>query len=425
MSDPPNILTPGRANAFVALLSVMIALNFMDRQVLAIVAEPVKHEFGLSDTQLGVLTGAVFALLFAFASIPIAWAADRVNRVWVLSLCATLWSLFTMVMGAATGFQQLVVARMGLAIGEAGCNPCAQSLIADYVPSERRAQALAIYAMGVPAGLVAAGIVGGQLADRFGWRAAFLVLGAVSLLVALLAAWVLPEPRGARRVVAAAVSGAGVSAGTGRGYRILLAKPAFRYLIAGSAVGTIASVGSLVWGTVFIVRYFAWTPGEAGAVFGTLGAVVGLGGTWLGGKLSDVLSARDKRWRMWLPAIALVLATPFGFVGAFATAISVLFVTASAEAFFRTLTLAPAAATLQGLSPNDARARAAATSGVVGNLIGFGLGPTIVGVLSDALTPQFGADALRYGMVSLMIPQLIAAYLLWRAARTLEADLID
>lgn len=400
----------------------MIALNLMDRQLLAIVAEPVKLEFGLSDTQLGLLTGAIFAIVFALASIPIAWAADHVNRVWVLGTCAGLWSLFTLGTGTAANFTQLAIARVGLAVGEAGCNPCAQSLIADYVPSERRAQAMALYAMGIPAGFIAAGIAGGLLADAYGWRVAFYALGGISLVMAIIAAYVLPEPR--RRAITAddIVTETAVVAG---GFRTLLRKRAFRNLLFASAFASVASYGGLAWGTVFVVRYFGWTAGEAGAVFGTLGAVVGLFGTWLGGRLSDVLCIRDKRWQMWLPALALVLATPFGAIGAFATVIGLLFVTAPVEAFFRTMVLAPAAATLQRLSPNDTRARAAASSGVVGTLVGLGSGPTIVGVLSDALTPQFGADALRYGLLAMVVPQLLAAFHFWRAARTLDTDLID
>lgn len=422
MAEQTTDLPAGRANVFVITLATLMALNLMDRQLLAIVAEPIKHEFNLSDTQLGVLTGAIFAFVFALASVPIAWAADRVNRVGILTVCATLWAICTGAMGAVTGFPQLAMARMGLAIGEAGCNPCAQSLIADYVPPERRARAMATYSMGVPAGFIVAGIAGGLLTDALGWRNMFFLLGAISLLTAFAAAWVLPEPKRAKRAEPQAGEAAPIQAG---GYGALMRKRAFQNLVLGSGLGAMASYGGLVWGTVFIVRYFGWTPGQAGAVFGTLGALFAFAGTWFGGWFSDRMLKRDVRWPLWVPALVLVLATPFGMVGAFATAIGVIFVTSSAEAFLRSATLAPAAATLQRLATNDSRARAAATVGVVGTLIGLGLGPTMVGVVSDLVKPMFGDNALRYGLFALAVPQLLAAFFLWRAAQTLERDLAE
>lgn len=416
MSEPSIELPRERGTLYVVLLAVLIGLSLMDRQILSIIAEPVKHEFGLTDTQLGVLSGTIFALVFAFASLPIAWSADHLSRTGILTVCATVWALCTVGMGAALSYSHLVIARMGLAVGEAGCNPCAQSLIADYVPAERRNRAMAIYVMGSPAGVITAGIAGGLLTDAFGWRVALYVLGGISLLVALIVSVVLPEPKRSAAHADATING---------GYLALTRKPAFRYIIAASAFGAIAIYGGLAWGTVFVVRYFHWTPGQAGAVFGTLGAVIALGGTWLGGPSADYLSKRDKRWQMWLPAIVIVLSIPFSVASVFSLTIPVLVVAASGEAFFRTMSFAPLAAALQRLAPDNARARAAATAGVTGTLVGLGLGPTIVGVLSDGLAPWAGADSLRYGLLSMVIPQFLAAYCCWRAAKTIDADFLD
>jgi MFS family permease len=416
LSDPLPQSPHARGTLHVVLLAVLIGLSLMDRQILSIIAEPVKLEFGLSDTQLGVLSGTIFALVFAFASIPIAWAADRYSRTRILAVCATSWALCTMAMGAATGFLQLAAARMGLALGEAGCNPCAQSLIADYVPVERRNRAMAIYVMGGPAGVIAAGIFGGMLTDAYGWRVALYVLGAVSLAVALVAAFVLPEPR--RKTAGAASQDAG-------GFLALTRKPAFRYIIAATGLASIAIYGGIVWGTVFVVRYFGWTPGEAGAVFGTIGAVVALGGSWLGGPAADYLSRRDKRWQMWLPAAVIVASIPFSVVAVFAPTILILIIASSSEAFFRTLSFAPLAAALQRLAPDNARARAAATAGVTGTLVGLGLGPTIVGALSDGLAAWAGADSLRYGLLAMIVPQFLAGLCCWRAAKTIDRDFLD
>lgn len=404
------------STGYVVLLAILIGFSMMDRQILSIIAEPVKHEFNLSDTELGYLTGSLFALVFAVSSIPIAWMADHVSRTGILTVCATVWALCTAGMGTATSFVHLAGTRMGLALGEAGCNPCAQSLIADYVPKERRNRAMAIYVMGSPAGLIAAGILGGQLTDAFGWRVALYVLGGASLLLALVAAVMLPEP--ARRKHA-------YTEGGPVGYLALARKPAFRYLIASGALASVAIYGSLVWGTVFVVRFFEWTPGQAGTVFGSLGAVVALGGTWAGGPIADYLSKRDQHWQLWFPAAMLLITTPFSVASAFAPTIVILMVANAGEALCRTMSLAPAAAALQRLATHNTRARAAATAGVTGTLIGLGLGPLLVGLISDTLAPQLGADSLRYGLVAMIVPQLLAAWCCFKAAETIETDFED
>lgn len=423
MNADADTLPPQRATLYVVILAILIGLSLMDRQLLSVVAESIKKDFGMSDTELGLLSGTIFALVFAVASVPLSWGADRISRTGILTVCATFWALCTAMMGAAAAFQQLAIARIGLAVGEAGCNPCAQSLIADYVPAERRGRAMAIYVMGGPAGIIAAGTIGGALTDLFDWRIAFYVLGGASLLMAFIAAVVLPEPMRKRGAMPVTIHAA--ASPIPMGYRELTRKPAFRYLIASTAFASIAIYGGLAWGTVYVVRFFGWTPGEAGAIVGTLGAVVGLGGTWLGGRLSDSLSTRDARWLMWLPAIALVLATPCTVTAAFAPSIVILFAASTGEAFFRTVTLAPAAATLQRLASDTARARAAATAGVTGTLVGLGLGPTIVGIISDGLAAHAGKDSLQFGLAAMAIPQLLAAYCNWRATKTLREDLVD
>ena len=416
MSDQNPETQPRLATSYVVMLAVLIGVSMMDRQILSIIAEPLKHEFKLSDTDLGLLTGTLFAVVFAASSIPIAWSADRISRTGILTVCATSWALFTVGMGAATSFLHLAVTRMGIAVGEAGCNPCAQSLIADYVPAERRNKAMAIYVMGSPAGLIMAGIVGGLLTDKFGWRIALYTLGGVSLLLALVAAIYLPEPQ--RKAIKHASSGS-------KGYINLTKKPAFRYLIASGALGAIAIYGGLAWGVAFVVRFYGWTPGDAGAVLGSLGAVVALGGTWLGGPISDYLAKRNRRWQLWFPALVLFLATPFSVGNVFAPTITILLLAVAGESFFRTMSLAPAAAALQRLATDGTRARAAATAGVTGTLIGLGLGPTIVGVISDGLSTYIGPESLRYGLLFLIIPQLSAAYCLYKAAASIEKDFED
>jgi predicted MFS family arabinose efflux permease len=396
----------------------MLSLNLMDRQLLAVVAEPIKHEFALTDTQLGLLTGLIFAAVFAVASVPIAWLADRANRVAILTVCGTIWSLTTLATGVVNGFSQMVLTRAGLAVGESGCNPCSVSLIAAYVPLERRGRALAIYSLSGPIGFLVVGVVGGGISDHYGWRASFLALGAVSLVVAFLAATTLPEPK---RIP---LPESETSRGR-RAYRDILGKSSYRNLLLGAAYAGIATYGIAAWANVFAIRYFGWTPGQVGLVFGLLGTVAGIFGTIAGGWLADWLSPKDTRWIMWLPALSALLVIPFDIAGAFATSVTVLLFTSPIGVLFRTLPLAPAAAAIQRLAADDVRARAAATVGVLGTLAGLGVGPTVVGVLSDTLQPLFGHDSLRYGLVALVLPQALCAYHFLRAARKISDDVIE
>jgi predicted MFS family arabinose efflux permease len=264
-----------------------------------------------------------------------------------------------------------------------------------------------------------------MLTDKFGWRVAFYVIGGVSLFAALVAAVVLPEPKRQRAPLPVTVHASATALASARTYSDLLRKRSFRYVLASVALASIAIYGSLVWGTAYVVRFFHWTPGEAGTVVATLGAVVSLGGTWLGGRLSDSLSVRDSRWLMWLPAVALVLASPCTVTAAFAPTVVILFAASSGEALFRTITLAPVAATIQRLATDTTRARAAATSGVLGTLFGLGLGPPLVGAISDTMAPYVGQNSLQYGLAALVVPQLLAAYCAWRAAATLREELED
>lgn len=415
---PAQEMSPARVRFVLLVLTACWSLNMLDRQLMAIVAEPIKLELGLTDTQLGLLTGPMFAVLYSAAAMPIAWMADRWHRVRILAACAIGWSVLTGAAGFAGNFLQLALARMSMSVAEAGCNPCSQALISDYVTPERRGRALGVYAMGVPLGLAAAGFVGGPLADAFGWRAAFFILGGASLVVALLVLFALPEP--ARRALPRAP---GVAEDAG--FKALLRKPAFQHLMLAGAWGSVAAYGALAWGIVYVVRFFDWTPGQVGAVFATIGAVSALIATWLGGQLGDMLARRDARWLAWLPAIALAAVVPFGIAGSFATVVTLLFLTSPMEAFLRSLTLAPGYALLQRMTPPDARARAAAMQSITATLLGLGLGPPLVGMVSDWLAPTLGAESLRWGLAALMVPQALAAFHFWRAARTVRADIVE
>jgi len=410
---------PTQSNSFyVTILAALFALNIADRQLFAIVAEPVKLEFHLTDAEVGALTGTVFGIVFVIASIPISWAADRISRVGLIAVSAAFWTICTTATGLATGFQQLAVARAGLALGEAALNPCAQSLVADYVSVERRNRGMALLSLGIPLGYVLAAVAGGMLVDRLGWRSMFFVLGGVSFVVALGASLVLPEP--ARR------SGpAGQDHKSREKYRDLWRKRTFRNLMIATAFYAIANSGGGSWTVVYVVRYFGWTSGQAGATIGGVIAVVGFLAIWLGGRLADRLAMRDLRWPLWLPALALFVATPVLIAGLLSPLATYYVASVAGVIFLLFLSTAPLLATIQRLSPDGTRARAAATFGVIGNLVGQGLGPILIGKISDLLALMVGVQSLRLALVVLAVPQLLAAYFLWRASKTLTSDVID
>ena len=419
MSEPSKGFTQRQATVYVAVLGALVALNFMDRQLLAVAAAPVQQEFKLSDTALGLLTGTAFAVVFSAASLPVSWLADRVSRVGVLAVSSTLWALCTVAMGLVTGYQQLIVTRMSLALSESGAMPCAQSLIADYVPQESRGRAMAVFAMGITFGFMVGAILGGVLTDKYGWRNMFFIMGGFSLAVALLGAVTLPEPVRGQHALAGQAEGAIA----GQGFRALLSKPTFQNMLIATCFSSIVASGEAAWIFVFVPRIFHWTTGQAAAVFGSIFALVGLAGTWMGGRWNDRLFKQDVRWPLWITATALALLVPGMLAGFFAPVVGFLYVTTSVNAFARTVTFAPALSTIQVLAPEGARARTAASFGAVGSLVGIGLGPLMVGMVSDALAPAMGDDSLRVGLGVLVVPQLLAAYFMWRASRTIGADI--
>lgn len=411
------------------MLTIMYTFNFIDRQILVILQEPIKAELGLSDTQLGLLTGLAFAALYVTLGIPIARYADLNNRKNVVAVSLAVWSAMTVVCGRAMNFTQLFFARIGVGIGEAGGSPPAHSIISDYFPPEKRATALSIYSTGIYIGIFLGYIVGGVIAKYYGWRVAFYALGIPGVLFALLVYSTVKEPiRG--QMDAKPVSSNPDGTNTEKTdpnlrevLKNLLGKKTFIYaaLAAGFHTFTTYGVGNFL--PSFLQRVHDIDIATAGIVLGLTTGAGGFIGTFMGGFIADKLRDRDMRWYLWVPLIAgalnfipsvILFLTENGQLAMIMT-----FFTGTLTAFF----LGPTIAVTHSLVGPKMRAFASAILFFILNLIGLGFGPLVIGLLSDALTPQFGNESLRYAFLASFIAGVISMILTYLAAENYRKDL--
>jgi predicted MFS family arabinose efflux permease len=405
-----------RAYALGLLVTVYV-FNFIDRQLLTILAGPIAAELHFSDTELGFLTGPVFALFYTSAGIPIARWADVGVRRSIIALALFVWSGMTALSGLAQSFTQLALARVGVGLGEAGGSPPSHSLISDLFPLERRASALAIYALGVPFGGALGNLLGGRLGEWFGWRKAFLAIGIAGILLALLVRLTLREPprapAPARRDSALEV------------LRFMAGRRAFVHMASGAALLAFAGYGAGAFTPIFLMRVHHLELGAVANWLGTIGFVAGGLGTYLGGVLSDRLARAGPRWYLRVPAFASLLSiffTSLFYVWPDGRTALVLSIPGSVLGI---MYLGPTFAMTQSLVRPDMRALAAAILLFIINAVGLGLGPLFVGWLSDALEPRFGADAIRWASLATVVVATTwaaAHYLI--GARSLKDDLL-
>jgi MFS family permease len=384
-----------------ALLTLGYVFNFVDRQVMTILIEPIKMEFGASDTQMGLLSGLAFALFYATLGIPVARLADRWSRRNVLAISMTTWSAVTALCATATGFWHLLLLRIGVGIGEAGGTPPSQSLLADYFPPEKRAFAQGILATAPNIGILV-GLFGGALiAEAYGWRSVFLVFGIPGVLLAILIQLTIKEPL--KVTASASEEGVGLFATLGNIFRL----PSFAHIMVGVGFTGIAGYGLGVWSPSFLVRVHNMSLVDAGLYLGLIGVFGGGLGTISSGLLVDRLARRDKRWQLWLPAIGIFLALPTQLafllwpaehrlvMGDVDVPFALVFMGLSAV--FASFWIAPSYAAVQNLVPQYWRTQASALMLLAINLLGMGLGPLLVGMLSDLLS-QFGDSSVRFGL---------------------------
>lgn len=419
------------------LLLAIYIINFLDRAVINILAEPIKLELGLLDWQLGLMSGLAFALFYTMLGIPIARLAERKNRSVIIGTSVLVWSGFTALSGAAQNFTQLVLARVGVGVGEAGCTPPAHSLIADYVPKEKRASALAFYAMGTPIGGLIGLILGGLVADALGWRAAFLIAGLPGIFFSILVFTTLKEPR--RKLAAAIAASQAASATFGETLRYLSGKRTFWLLALASAVTAFMGYGASPFTASFFLRVheaeialmaasFGLGPlGFLGLSLGLLGGVAGAISTVLGGWLADRFGAKDLRGYMIGPSVGALLGVPLSIAYYLVPSVPGAFVIAVLSGLVSSLWFGPVYATAQSVTPPHMRATTAAVLLFIINLIGLGLGPLAVGALSDmfAISLNMGKqEGVRWALIAASTLGVIPAILFWLARKTIREDVV-
>lgn len=391
------------------LLAMANVLNAVDRTLVSLLAEPIKKALEITDTSLGLLTGSAFALSFALAGIPIGRWADHGDRRLILALGIGLWSVMTGVSGLATGFATLLVARIGVGMGEAAAVPVSMSLIADYFPREKRAAAVSIFQSAVFVGLVVTALAG-LIAHRYGWRSAFLAAGAVGVMLALVIVFTLAEPaRGGFDLPDKAAEGPPPP--FWHATRVLLQQPVYLLILAAMAISAMSSASLSAWGAAFLIRVHGLDVAEVAGALGPATGVGGFLGSLAGGFLTTYLVNRtgEKRWILLIPGIALVLAVPTVLVFLFTDSAALALIAFGLQAFLWSIKTGPCYALALELVPVPLRAFAVSVLMVTAGLLGNGLGPPLVGALSDALSETSAGHSIRYAMLVAPLSLLLAA----------------
>jgi len=410
------------------LLMLVSTLNFLDRQIASILAEPIKRDLHLSDTQIGLMTGLAFSAFYTIVGIPIARYSDRhsTNRSKLMAVMLITWSAMTALCGVAQNYAQLLAARIGVGAGEAGCTPPSHSLISDSYPLAQRSQALAFYGMGLPLGSLLGLSLGGVLADLFGWRAAFLLLGLPGILLGVVVWRFVPEPREMwRRLNQGQEPVHHVPPPFRTLLRDLMASRACLLLMAAFTLGSFLSYGKGVWQAVFLIRVHGLSPGLAGV---TLGLVAGIGtgaGAWLGGWCAARFGMHNRQHILTVVVIGLLLSVPLSLVAYATSDWRVAAAMLLAGAIASGLSYGPVFTCLQGLVEPTRRGAATAVFLLVQNLVGLGFGPLLFGILSDAIMPWAGGQSVRYVLYAAALLGPIPALLFWRTSLRLNQEMLQ
>lgn len=421
-SDKPlhDDYRPAYKGVVLFTLSLVYALNFIDRQILVILQEPIRAEMGLSDTQLGLLSGFSFAIIYVSAGIPIAYWADRLNRRNILAASLAAWSAMTALSGLAQTYLQLLMARVGVGLGEAGGSPPAHSIISDYFPPAQRATALSLYSSGVYVGILCGYAFGGVLAELVGWRLTFVYLGVPGILLAFVLLLIIKEPQRGRWDSTATSHKA---SGFNEALSILRARRSFWYVALGCASTTFIAFGNGNFLPSFLIRNHGFSVAQVGLVLSISAGLAGAIGAISGGILADRLGKRDMRWYVWVPLIGMTLATPpyfYVLLGENVVAIvAVIFFLNTVNSLY----LGPSIAICHAMVPPGMRALTSATLFFIMNVIGLGLGPLFTGLASDLLEPVAGSDNLRFAMLMTACMGPVAMLMFYLGSRHLIADL--
>ena len=399
------------------MLLLVYTFNFIDRQILGILAGPIKAELALSDTQLGLLGGLAFAILYSTMAIPLAMVADRTSRTWVITGSLAVWSGFTALCGFATGFWSMFLVRLGVGVGEAGGVAPSYALIADYFPPAERARALAVYSLGIPLGAALGVLFGAQIAARIDWRTAFIVVGLLGVLIAPLFRFAVREPK---RLVPARAQAPLSSA-----FAILAGKRSFWLMAFGAASCSTLGYGFAFWFPQLLQRSFGLDLIDTSYFYGGVLLLGGIAGVLGGGVLGDRLGKGDRGKYALIPAVAFVVAVPLFAAGILSGSVGLAFLLFLLPQALAYMWLAPIITAVQHLVPAPMRATASASFLLINNLVGLGAGTYVLGALSDALTGRFGSQALAMSMLAGLGFYLLAAGLLAFAAKPLRREWVD
>jgi MFS family permease len=432
-TQPPSVTW--RAHLSLALLALVYIFAYIDRQVIAILIEPIKREFGASDSQMGLLTGLAFGLLYAALGVPVGKLADRYNRRAIVAVACGLWSLATMACGFAGHFWQLLLARMSVAIGEAGGMAPSISLVSDLYPPKRRSLMISLFMMGPHFGVLIGLALGGWIAQHYGWRTTFIWFGAPGLLLAALVFLLVREPRRGGFETAAAISRMQLQPAESLWTQVgrLLAINAFRRLAFACGLAGVAGYAYGVWTPSFLVRTHGMSIAQAGLLFGVASGVGAVGGALCSGWLCDRMVARDVRWQLGLPMLGVIVSIPCAIaffmwpttghwmLGPLQVPHAMAF--AMAFGFFASWWPSLSYSATSHMVGSNERSVAAALLNFFVTLFGVGAGPLVTGVVSDLLTPVFGVQALRWSLVSVMLLMIPTALLLGMALNPYRARL--
>ncbi len=418
MASNPSVRA-SNPNVLLGFLLLAYIFNFLDRTILSILATPIKADLGLSDTQFGAISGLAFALLYSVLGVPLAMLADRTRRSWVIAGALTVWSGFTALCGTAVSFGQIFFYRLGVGVGEAGGVAPSYALIADYFPPERRARALAIFSLGVPLGLAGGTLIGAYLASWIDWRAAFLVMGVAGLALApLMLIMVRDKPRAPATTTAQSV-------GLLATFPIIARKPTFWLMAFAASCSSLAGYGLAAWVPSIMMRSFQFELIETGNYLASLYLIGGVAGVFGGGWLADRLGQKDRSWYARLPMIAWAITAPMFVIGLMSPNAWMAWPFLLIPNALNILWLGPVTTAVQHLVPRDVRATASASFLLINNLIGLGVGPTLIGFLSDSYKARYAEEALRYAAVTVVGFYVIAAALMWFVMRRLSNDWVE
>lgn len=399
------------------LLVLVFTSSHVDRQIVAILQEPIKQAFGVADWQLGLLTGVMFALFYATLGMPMAMWADRRNRRNLITFSIALWSLMTALCGAAMQFWQLLLARVGVGVGEAGSNPPSHSIISDLFKPEERGTAMAIFGLGVNLGIMLGYLIGGWVNEWLDWRWAFVVAGVPGLLIALIVRYSMLEPP---RGYADGIKEKPPAPPFWDVAKFMWRHRTINHIVAGCTLISFAGYAGIAWVPVYLQRIHGYSTGESGSILALAVGVFGGVGTFLGGYLADRLAPINEGWRSWVVTVAAIIWAPFAYLSFTATdpfwAAAWFFVPAALGGVY----IGANFAMMQSQLALEMRAVGAAINLFILNIIGLGLGPLTVGIISDVTAATSGIDSLRNGLIAMIAIMLWGAYHQWAAGAHLS-----